>query len=37
MTSLTFKLRCSITEDMIKEYIENQQTDGPEEAFKVDD
>jgi putative transposase len=27
----------AITEEMVKEYVENQQTDGPEEAFKVDD
>jgi len=27
----------AITEDMVKEYVENQQTDGPEEAFKVAD
>ncbi|RJQ27923.1 MAG: IS200/IS605 family transposase [Peptococcaceae bacterium] len=27
----------AITEDMVKEYVENQQTDGPEDAFKVDD
>ena len=27
----------AITEEMVKEYIETQQTDGPEEAFKIED
>ena len=26
----------AVTEEMIKEYIENQETEAPEEAFKVD-
>ncbi|OPX87842.1 MAG: Transposase IS200 like protein [Pelotomaculum sp. PtaB.Bin104] len=27
----------AITEELVKEYVENQQTDGSEEAFKIDD
>jgi len=27
----------AITEDIVKEYVENQQTNGAKEAFKADD